>query len=162
MRQLGFIPASPFSAPLPSSSPPPRLNSSHLRHIIKSAGLGAQVAEGYESLPGTGRMRDKSPEGGGLELLSPLTPGFICGGPYYWALQLPCPASLNLFVPHHHHHHKIITLRNNFLLDAVHPKVNSRLADFEEAEGCCSACSHPPCASLLSFPCLACKRSIGK
>lgn len=86
MRQLGFIPASPLSAtptpppPHPASSPPPHLNSSHLGHIIKSAGPGAQVAEGYESLPGSVGMRDKSPEGGGMELLSPLTPGFICGG----------------------------------------------------------------------------------
>lgn len=35
---------------------------------------------------------------GGLELLSPHTWVHL-GGPYYWALQLLCPAGLNLFVP---------------------------------------------------------------
>lgn len=71
-------PLTPYPTHLPTTRP--HLNSSHLGHIIKSAGPGAQVAEGYESLPGSVGMRDKSPEGGGMELLSPLTPGFICGG----------------------------------------------------------------------------------
>jgi len=73
--QLGFILPLP---PLPDLPLPfPFLHSSQHRHIIKSAGLGAQVAEGYESLPKPGRTRDKSPGGGGLELLYPLTPRFI-------------------------------------------------------------------------------------
>lgn len=131
-------------------------------HIIKSAGPVARAAEGCESLSRLGRTGDKSPGGGGPGLLSPLSPRFIRGGgrPYYRALQLPCPAGLNLFVllPHRH---KIITLPNNFLLVAVQLKVNSRRADFEEAEGCChssSTSSH----LLLSSSCSACKSSAGE
>lgn len=80
MSQVAYIPPLP---PLPSLSPLllSALIPSFHWHIIKSVGLGAQVAEGYESLPGTGRMRNKSPGGGGLELLSPLTPGLIQGDP---------------------------------------------------------------------------------
>lgn len=119
------------------------------------------MAEGYESLHRLGKTRDKSPEEGRLELLSSYT--FVhLGGPYYQALQLPCPAGLNLFVSHPHHH-KIITWRNNFLLDAVQSKVNSCLADFEEAEGCCrSSAHHLPFYSSATSSCLACKSSTGK
>lgn len=118
------------------------------------------MAEGYESLHRLGKTRDKSPEEGRLELLSSYTLVHF-GGPYYQALQLPCPAGLNLFVSHPHHH-KIITWRNNFLLDAVQPKVNSCLADFVEAEGCCRFNSHHLFHFLATSSCLACKSSTGK
>lgn len=117
------------------SSPPSCLNSSHHWHIINNTGLVAQVPEVYESFPKPGRMKDKSPGGGRLELLSPLTPELI------WGETLLLGLSITLsrwpeFICAAPHHHKIITLRNNFLLDAVQPKVNSRLADFENSEGC--------------------------
>lgn len=116
------------------------------------------MAEGYESLPRLGRMRINH-LGEEDWNFSPLTPRFIWGGPYYQALQLPCPTGLNLFVllPHHH---KIITCRNNFLLDAVQSKVNSCLADFEEAEGCrCSSALVLPSYSPSTSSCLARKSS---
>lgn len=69
MSQLGFIPPSPpLTSPLLSFTMPHFLLPSH---IIKSAGQGAQVAEGYESLSGTGRKMNESL--GGLELLLHLT-----------------------------------------------------------------------------------------
>lgn len=70
---------------------------------------------------------------------------------------------MNLFEPLLHHH-KIITLRNNFLLDAVQPKVNGGLADFEKLKDAAAApmlsssSSHP----LLSCSYSACKSSRGK
>lgn len=70
--QLGFIPPSPpFTSLLLFLNASIPLTITYT--VIKSAGQGAHVAEGYESLSATGRKRNKSPEGGGLQLLFHLT-----------------------------------------------------------------------------------------